>query len=406
VDLVYGSALWFTQSRVNCHHLTERLAAERPVLYVESVGARTPRVHEWRRIVPRLLRSLRPLRRVGPQLWIFSPLPLPAYGRGADINSRWVGRQVRALLRFRRWSVDACWAFHPMGLGTASAAKPRAVIYYCVDDYAANPGVDAEAMRRMEKALVGVASLSLTTGEPLAARLRAVARKVEVLPNVADTELFGRDFTGVRHPVLDALDALPRPRLGYLGNLAAYKVDLELIECIARLRPDWTIALVGPTNRGDVETAVGRPLSAPNVHWLGEVPHQIAPAVIDRFDVALLPSARHPVMEASFPLKFFEYLLRGKPVVARPVPALAPYADWFDVAEDAQGFVAATETRAHDQRADMAQQRRDFAQGFGWTERMDRLRALRAEALTSGGPGIDETRRTPQDRSSDEAVRR
>lgn len=54
MDLVYGSALWFTESRVNCHHLTDRLAKERSVLYVESVGARAPRAHEWRRIVPRL----------------------------------------------------------------------------------------------------------------------------------------------------------------------------------------------------------------------------------------------------------------------------------------------------------------------------------------------------------------
>ena len=117
---------------------------------------------------------------------------------------------------------------------------------------------------------------------------------------------------GVRHPVLDALDALPRPRLGYLGNLAAYKIDLELIYEIARQRPQWSVVLVGPTNLGDTRRAVTEAEAPPNVHWLGEVPHAVAPAVIDRFDVALLPSARHDVMQASFPLKFFEYLLRGK----------------------------------------------------------------------------------------------
>jgi hypothetical protein len=327
------------------------------------------------------LRSFRPLRRVGRQLWVFSPLPLPAYGRRAELNSRWVGRQVRALLGLRRWSVDACWAFHPMGLGTAMAVEPRGVIYYCVDDYAANPGVDADAIRRMETALAGLAGLTITTGEPLASRLRGVARRVEVLPNVADTELFGRDVTGLRHPVLDALDALPRPRLGYLGNLAGYKVDLELIEGIARLKPRWTLALVGPTNRGDVRTTVQERASPPNVHWLGEVPHQVAPAVIDRFDVALLPSARHKVMEASFPLKFFEYLLRGKAVVARPVPALQPYAEWLDLAADAEGFVAAASRCLAAQDGEAATRRRAFAANFGWTARMERLRALRGSLL-------------------------
>jgi len=198
---------------------------------------------------------------------------------------------------------------------------------------------------------------------------------------VADTELFGRDFTGIHHPVLDALDALPRPRLGYLGNLAGYKVDIELVEGIARLRPDWTLALVGPTNRGDVRATVEGRASPSNVHWLGEVPHQLAPAVIDRFDVALLPSARHKVMEASFPLKFFEYLLRGKPVVARPVPALQPYAEWLDLADDVEGFAAAAERCLAAASGELAERRRAFAAGFGWTGRMERLRALRGTVV-------------------------
>jgi len=386
VDLVYGSALWFGASRVNCHHLTERLAAERPTLFVESVGARAPSVHDWRRVLGRLGRSLRPLRRVGPQLWVFSPLPLPAYsGAGVAANSRWVGRQVRALLALRRWTIEASWIFHPMGLGTAAKARARGTIYYCVDDYAANPGVDGPSIRGLEAALAARADLTITTGEPLATRLRPLARWVEVLPNVADTELFLGDSFSVRHPVLDALDAIPRPRLGYLGNLAAYKIDLELIHEVARRRPQWSLVLVGPANRGDVRPEVTAAASPANVHWLGEVPHAAAPAVIDRFDVALLPSARHAVMQASFPLKFFEYLLRGKPVVARPLPALDPFREWVDLADDADGFVEAIGKRLAGEGTEEPARRRAFAAGYGWTERMARLRDLRAAVLKSGG---------------------
>ena len=381
MDLVYGSALWFTPTRVNCHHLTERLALERPTLFVESVGARAPRAHDWRRVFARLGRSLRPLRRIGPQLWVFSPLPLPAYrGAGAAANSRWVGRQVRALLAFRRWTIDAGWIFHPMGLGTATQTRARGTIYYCVDDYAANPGVDAETVRQLETALAARSDLAITTAEPLAARLRSVARRVEVLPNVADTELFLRDTSGVRHPVLDALDALPRPRLGYLGNLAGYKIDLALVFEIARQRPQWSIVLVGPTNLGDTQRAVTEGEAPPNVHWLGAVPHAVAPAVIDRFDVALLPSARHDVMQASFPLKFFEYLLRGKAVVARPLPALEPFREWLDPGDDADAFVAAAERRLAEPGGAGAK-RRAFAAGFGWTERMAVLESLRRSVV-------------------------
>ncbi len=381
MDLVYGSALWFTPTRVNCHHLTERLAVERPTLFVESVGARAPSVHDWRRVLARLGRSLRPPRRVGPRLWVFSPLPLPAYrGSGAEANSRWVGRQVRALLTLRRWAVEAAWIFHPMGLGTAADARAHGTIYYCVDDYAANPGVDTEAVRRLETALAGRSDLTITTAEPLAARLRSAARRVEVLPNVADTELFSRDASTDRHHVLAALDILPRPILGYLGNLAGHKIDLGLVNEIARLRPGWSVALVGPRNLGDTRRTVTEAESPPNVHWLGEVPHVVAPAVIDRFDVALLPSARHGVMQTSFPLKFFEYLLRGKPVVGRPLPALEPFREWLDVADDPAEFVAAAEHHLTDG-PEVAERRRVYASGFGWTDRMQLLETLRAEVV-------------------------
>jgi hypothetical protein len=377
MDVIYGSALWYGATKVNCHFVAERLAAERPVLFVESIGAREPSVHEWRRILPRLLRALLPLRHVGPNLWLLSPLPLPLYrGSGAVFNSWWVGLQVRLALALRRWPVEVCWAFHPMGLGTARTLGARGLIYYCVDDHAANPGVDANVIRRMEHALTRAADLTIVTGEPLAERLVAYARAIEVLPNVADTELFAREVVQ-DHPVLQRLDALPRPRVGYLGNLAAYKIDLELVREIASLRPKWSVVLVGPRNQGDVRGTVQPGSMPPNVTFADPVPHKLAPAVIDRFDVCLLPSAQHRVMNASFPLKFFEYLLRGKPVVARPLPTLAPFRDWFDSAVTPEEFVAAVERRLVDD-AESAARRRAFAAAFGWQQRMRRLHRLRA----------------------------
>jgi glycosyltransferase involved in cell wall biosynthesis len=388
MELIYGSALWFTSTKVNCHHLAERLAEETPVVFVESVGARQPRAHEWRRLLPRLLRSFRPLRRVAPRVWVYSPLPLPLYrGDGATTNSRWVGWQVRALMALRRWKVDVCWLFHPMGLGTAERVQARGTIYYCVDDHAANPGVDPAAVRELERAVLRRADLTVTTGEPLARRLRAEGGRVEVVPNVADTELFSRDATADQHPVLAAIDALPRPRLGYLGNLAAYKIDLGLVREIAQLRPDWAFVLVGPTNQGDVREAVDAAQLPSNVHLMGPVPHELAPAVMDRFDVALLPSAQHEVMQSSFPLKFFEYLLRGKPVVARPIPMLAPFTEWFDSADTAPEFVQAIERNLAEDTAEAAGRRRRFAAALGWDGKMAQLQTLRAQVLVAQRAG-------------------
>lgn len=380
--MIYASALWQSATKVNCHFVAERLAADLPVLFVESVGARSPRPHEWRRALRRLARSLRPVRRVGKGLWVMSPLPLPLFrGRGAKINSRWVGLQVALLLRLRRWSAEMCWAFHPMGLGVARRCRPRAVAYYCVDDYAANPGVDSGAVKALEWELVRLADVTLTTGTVLADRLRDVARRIEISPNVADTDLFARDASGSAHPTLRALDRIPRPRIGYVGNVAAYKIDLELLREIAVRRPSWSLTLVGPRDYGDTRSNVRVRRFPPNVHFLQAVPHALIPAVIDRFDVCLIPAAGHDVTLASFPLKFFEYLLRGRPVVSRPVPALGPYCEWYEQAVTAGEFVEAAERLLAQDGPELRERRTRAAAGFGWPERMRELQRIRAEVL-------------------------
>ena len=296
------------------------------------------------------------------------------------MNSRWVGLQVRLLLALRRWRIEASWIFHPMGLGTALAAHAPVTLYYCVDDHGANPGVDPAAIRELEAALVRTAHVTIVTGAPLAERFGGLARRLEIVPNVADTALFGQASPPADHPVIAALEGLPRPRLGYLGNLAAYKIDMALLTALARHRPDWTIALVGPRNQGDVRREVRSDDALPNLHFLGEIPHGFAPAVIDRFDVALLPAATHEVMRASFPLKFFEYLLRGKPVVASPLPALEPFREWYAAAGTVEEFEAQIERVLGADGPELADRRRAFAGQNGWADKMRWLGELREEA--------------------------
>lgn len=382
MDLVYGSALWYDSTKVNCHHLAERLAERGPVVFVESVGARMPTMSEWRRLGPRLARSLRPLRQIGSNLWLVSPLPLPLYrGTSLAANSQWVAWQVASLLRLRRWRVDMSWIFHPVGLGVARTTKAKALAYYCIDDYGSNPGTDQTAIRDLEGKLVREADVTVVTGEPLAERLRPSARRLLVLPNVIDTELFGVEVPNGHHGILEEIDRLQRPRVGYLGNLAGYKIDLDLLYEIARRRPAWTIVLVGPRNQGDVREAISKAGAPSNVVFTGPVPHRLVPAVMDRFDVGLLPAALHDVMLASFPLKFFEFLSRGLPVVARPLPALAPFRQWYDAAVTPDEFVTAIERRLEDRSPADADRRRRYALGFGWHERMQTLLELRDALL-------------------------
>ncbi|MDI6773266.1 MAG: glycosyltransferase, partial [bacterium] len=127
------------------------------------------------------------------------------------------------------------------------------------------------------------------------------------------------------------LRQLPRPVIGYYGAIAEW-FDSKLVGELARLRPEWTFVLVGSTYTADL-----RPLEGlPNVRLPGEQPYARLPAFLHSFDVCLIPFKRLPLTEATDPVKFYEYLSAGKPVISVSLPELRGY--------EAEGLVSLAET--------------------------------------------------------------
>ena len=123
-----------------------------------------------------------------------------------------------------------------------------------------------------------------------------------------------------RAELLD-LRALPGPIAGFAGNLTAEKVDFELVEAIARLRPDWSVVLVGPV-AGNARREVEGLSRIPNVHALGFRAYGELSAYVSAFSVGLIPYRANDYTRNCSPLKVFEYLAAGKAVVASGVPEL------------------------------------------------------------------------------------
>ncbi len=112
---------------------------------------------------------------------------------------------------------------------------------------------------------------------------------------------------------------LGRPLIGYHGAIAPW-FDFDLLEHVARRRPDWDFALVGPT-LGPIHDRVASLSRLENIHLLGERPSDTMPAYVQAFDVGTIPFMVDRLTEGVSPLKMFEYLAAGKPVVATPLPA-------------------------------------------------------------------------------------
>jgi glycosyltransferase involved in cell wall biosynthesis len=223
-------------------------------------------------------------------------------------------------------------------LRVASALNPTALVYHCVDNLRALPGIDGDAFERAEDKLLAHCDRVFTTSPALRDRCAAIApNRTEYFGNVADIEHFSK----ARHsgPIPADLGSIPSPRLGYMGVLSDFKIDLELVQQIVIARADWNFIFIGNARAGQHSSILARLKTRSNVHFLGWKPYAELPAYLRGIDVALLPQRLNDYTRAMFPMKYFEYLAAGRSVVATRLPALAEFTSLHREADTSQAFI-------------------------------------------------------------------
>ncbi len=372
-----GFADWETDVWTNQHHLMSRLARANRVLFVESLGLRRPQLAG--RDVARIARRLRhglaaPRARDG--LWVLAPLVVPLQYRALRaLNRRLLRAQVRRAARRLGIGRPILWSYVPQAEALIEALDPALVVYHCVDDVAAIAGVDVGSFHETERRFATQADLVLASAPALAARLRGYSSNVMDAPNVADTALFARALEpGGAAGADPAVTALPGPRVVFTGAIVATKLDMELIAAVARAHPGWSFALVGPIGVGDPSTDTSALRELPNVHLLGPRRYEQLPDVLRAGDAGWIPYVLNAVTESVFPMKVYEYLAAGLPVVATPLPALVDVAE-VAKAPDAEGMGRllgeAMATDSPEQRAERSR----AAAAHSWDTRLQEIAA-------------------------------
>jgi glycosyltransferase involved in cell wall biosynthesis len=368
-----GFADWDTELWTNQHHLMSRLATGNRVLFVESLGLRRPQLagRDLRRIARRLRTGLRGPRPAGGGggLHVLSPLVLPVHGnRAVDaLNRRLLPVLVARAARRLGMREPVLWSYVPQAEVLLDALSPSLVVYHCVDDISAHERIDTASFRAAEARFARRADLVLASAPELVRRMRELSDRVLEAPNVADTDLFATALSP--GPTDPALAALPAPRLLFTGAISAVKLDMGLLAELARARRDWSVVLVGPVGLGDPRTDPSALAAEPNVHLLGPRPYERLPEVLRGADAGLIPYVRSELTDSIFPMKVYEYLSAGLPVVATELPALSGVAE-VTRAPDAAGFQAAL---ARELAADSPQRRAERsarAAAHSWDERL------------------------------------
>ena len=248
---------------------------------------------------------------------------------------------------------------HPYWLELVRAVPAARVVYDCMDHHGGFEN-NAPAIVEAEARLVADADLVIVTSAWLEAEVGPRARAVAMVRNAGEYDFFHR------RPDKVFADEQGRRVIGYYGAIAEW-FDLDLVRAVATAHPGALVLLVG----NDTAGAGAALADLPNVRLTGEVPYADLPYWLHGFDVCLLPFKVIPLTLATNPVKVYEYLAAGKPVVSVDLPEMAQFDGRVQVAGDHDAFVAAIGAVLAAGPDEGAQARQAFAAEQTWAHRAE-----------------------------------
>jgi glycosyltransferase involved in cell wall biosynthesis len=384
LDVVYFGNDWAAENRTSSHHVARHLAPLVNLMYVDSPGLRPPAAtgRDAGRLWRKLKQTFRGARFVEPGLWHCTVPKLPFKWPGIEaFNRRFGAWAVKRAMRRAGMHNPVLWFVVPHPHHMLDGVPHRAAVYYCTDDFAAHPGVDAQAIAQCDEDLTRRCNHVFVVPPALLAPKQALNTSVSFAPHGVDVELFAQaQLPGTAVPPVAAAIATKGPVVGYFGLLAAW-TDLELIEWLARQRPQWQFLLVGQA-RCDVSLL----RACPNVHLVGPQPYETLPHWAKAFDVAIIPYRDNQQVRNANPLKLREYLATGKPVVSVPAPEVERFAGLLEVATSREAYLAAIEHAMATQNPSRSAARQAAVADMSWQARTRASLAVVQQLCAAAAP--------------------
>ena len=285
--------------------------------------------------------------------------------RRASRGARWLhGRGCRAI-ELQIWLPEFARALDWIPHTTSS---------YHIDDEYSWSTVDLP-LSTTERRLIERVDRVYVTAPKLLERKGGINPRTIFLPN-------GVDYAAFSTPAPEPRDLarIPRPRVGYVGVLKE-QLDWELLTTLAKVRSDWSFVLVGPIRTGhqSLGSRVSLIASLPNVHLLGERSIDALPGYVQALDVALMPYRKNAYTDCINPLKLYEALAAGIPIVSSRLRTVEEFGSVVRLAESTEDWIAGI-THALSDSSPLNTQRQTIARAHDW----DTIVAAMAASIADG----------------------
>jgi len=380
--IVFSHTDWRVEP-VSSQHISNFLAEENKVLFVETFGSRAPSAGSMHpeRIKQRFINWLKGIRKQDTghgRLYVYSPItPLINSRFFLFLNKSIFLNILKRLIKKLEMKNPILYFYIPPPIGAIDELQNKAVIYHCVDEWATFAGGKNNFFIDAERRLIERADLVFTTNKLVYLNKKPCARRIHNVHHGVDYEHFTQEF-GDGAPLPKDMRDIRRPTIAVIGAFADW-VDVDLIRFIAEKRRDWSIVSIGAVEPGvDIKGLLG----AGNVYFLGRKNYSELPNYYRAVDVFIVPFILNEHIKYCAPIRLYEHLSSGKPVITTDFPAAREIeAGLITIAFDKEDFIKKIETALKENDRSLAEKRKLSARQNTWKSKVEEISGMIEEII-------------------------
>lgn len=241
--------------------------------------------------------------------------------------------EISRIIKKADFSRLLLWSYFPM-YATPFEKITGQKVFDAVDDWREHPYCkNWKTLLDRNYALIERQADAIFTVSPQGKKIFSANKNVHWQPNGIDFDHFQK----IGHQLEPTLNKISRPVIGYLGIIES-RLDFALLAEILKRFPRATLLMGGPV--WDKE-ALARLKRFPNFKAIGPIAYADLPELYRVFDVAIIPHRVTPFTQSMNPLKMYEYLACGLPVVTTPVAGTEQFSSFIKIAANHSEFLAA-----------------------------------------------------------------
>lgn len=319
--------------------------------------------------------------RYNDKVQVISPMsvwPLFRLNKLSGLNVMLCRRFTEILIRRYLMDQDICilWLGHPLVAGYIGQFNEVLICYDHTENFNQYMPYSPQLRKKageLDNRITGKADLIFVQTKAQLIVKQKINHNTYLVPNAVDLALFRNKSADIPQDI----KTVKKPIIGYIGSLR-YRLDFELLSTLVSQHPEWSLVLIGQPDKKSLYT-LGH---YKNVHFLGEKPFNVLPHYTCRFNVCLIPYILNDLTYPN-PLKLFDYLASGRPVVSTSVHGVKGFEGSIATAENYDEFINQIEWFLNNDKSSMSQQRMEMAKLHTWNVRTEQVWQLIEQRLYS-----------------------